>query len=434
MQIADFHEIIKDNQLRPLPQFTRRSLEVDCVAESAIAVTGGRRCGKTYRCYQFRYDLLAAGNPPETVCRVQFNDLRLSRLKASDLRIIDQAYYSLYPSFRHSRPVYFIFDEIQRIDGWEDYILYLLDDPNHRVLITGSTSKLLSGDIASALRGKCHSRRIYGFSFREFLRHLNISEDTVSSSGQSALRNAFVRYLSQGSYPGLFKFEPERQVDVLQEYWEAMLLKDIVEAHAKEHIQFESLRYFAQSLVARTARPFTVRKLMQEMHDAGLGCSPPTAYKYLRYLQEAFAIDTVSVFTESTRVRQRNYQKAYSTDWAMAQAVSPTASPGASRKLETMVHAELKRRGRIVHYLQTRSGTEIDFIVRKKTGSGIEVLQSCHTLTDENATREIAAIPGAVKYAGAESAQVVTLWEEKELTADGVAIRIVPAWKWLLEE
>lgn len=434
MQLTEFQEIIKDNQLRPLPEFTRRSLEVNCVAESVTVVTGGRRCGKTYRCYQFMHDLLTEGNPVETICRVQFNDLRLSRLQTDDLNFIDAAYYSLYPSFRHTRPVYFIFDEIQRIDGWEDYILYLLDDPNHRVLVTGSTSKLLSGDIASALRGKCHAQRIFGFSFREFLRHLNIDEDIVSSHGQSILRNAFSQYLDQGSYPGLFKFEMERHVEILQEYWEAMLLKDIVEAHNQERIPFESLLYFAQSLVSRTARPFTVRKLTEEMHEAGLGCSPPTAYKYLRYLQEAFAIDAVAIFTESTRVRQRNYQKAYALDWAMAGAVSPTASVSMSRKLETLVHAELKRRHRTVHYLQTRSGGEVDFIAQKKNSPGIEVIQVCQTLTEENYNREITILPNAARHVGEDSAQVITLWEEKEISIDDVTIRVVPAWKWLLED
>jgi len=434
VQLSDFQEIIKEDQLRILPQLTRRSLPVDCVSESATAIIGGRRCGKTYRSYQFIHDLAASGVPRESVCRFQFNDLRLSRLALDELRMIDTAYYSLYPSFRHTRPVHFIFDEIHRIEGWEDYILYLLDDPNHRVLITGSTSKLQSGEIASALRGKCHPRRLFGFSFREFLSHLGITPDTISSTGQSQLRNAFSRYLVQGGYPELFKFEAQRHVELLQDYWRTMLVRDIVEAHPGEQIPFESLLYFGQSLVSRTARPFTVRRLMTEMHEAGLGCSHPTGYKYLRYLQEAFAVDAVSLFTESTRVRQRNYQKAYALDWALADAVTPTAPVTVSHKLETIVYVELVRRNRIVHYLSTHNDTEIDFITHRMSGQGVDLVQVCQSLTADNYQREVAALPPACRHTGASSATVVTLEDERDIALDGVTVRVVPAWKWLLEE
>jgi len=433
MQLSDIKEIISDNQNRSFEKTTPRDLSIECVPESACAITGARRCGKTYRSYQFIQELLAHGCARESVCRIQFNDLRLSRMHAQDLRNIDTAYYSIYPTAREKGPVYFVFDEIHRIDGWEDYVLYLLDDPRHRVLITGSTSKLLTGDIASALRGKCRARELFGFSFREFLRHLEIAVDTVSASGKAMMRHIFDRYLSQGSYPELFRYDPQRYLEVLQEYWQTMLLKDVIEAHPHERINFKTLSYFAQSLVSRTARPFTVRKLLDELHQAGLGCSPPTAYAFLRYLQEAFALDTVSVFTESTRVRQRNYQKVYARDWALAEAVSVTAPPGSSRKLEAMVFTELKRRSNVVHYLATGQGGEIDFIVRHRTGASCELIQVCQELTEENSARELSPLPDACRSVGTGRALVITLWEERETVVDGIPLRIVPAWKWLLE-
>jgi hypothetical protein len=350
-----------------------------------------------------------------------------------ELRGIDTAYFAMYPSARDAGPVYFIFDEIHRIDGWEDYVLYLLDNPAHRVLITGSTSRLLSGDIASALRGKCRTQELSGFSFREFLRHLGIAPDPVSLAGKSHLQHAFTRYLAQGSYPELFKYESTRHREILQEYWKAMLVRDVVEAHARDGVNYEAFTYFAQSLISRTACPFTVRRLMAEMQQAGLGCSPPSAYAYLRYLKEAFAVDTVSVFTESVRVRQRNYQKVYACDWALAEAVSVASSRGSSRALETLVYRELKRRAKQVSYLTHSRGGEIDFVSRSMPGGAYELIQVCGELTDENTARELNALPDACRYIGTGSATVVTLWEEREALVDGLRVRVVPAWRWLLE-
>ncbi len=64
------------------------------------------------------------------------------------MNLIEEAYYELFPEKLYNEKVYFIFDEIHRIDGWEDYILQLMDNNQHTVLVTDSTSKLLSGDIA----------------------------------------------------------------------------------------------------------------------------------------------------------------------------------------------------------------------------------------------------------------------------------------------
>jgi len=77
------------------------------------------------------------------------------------------------------KPILFIFDEIDRICGWEDYVLSLLDIPGNSVVITGSSSKILRGD-------------------------------TVSSAGQVRLRNVFSRYLQQGGYPGLLDLSADR--------------------------------------------------------------------------------------------------------------------------------------------------------------------------------------------------------------------------------
>ena len=130
MDIASIQTLIADSQAAQIPGLTKRDLAVTPIANMSFAIVGARRCGKTFRTYQYMQELFEKGVPRNNICRVQFNDHRLRKLTAEELGIIDQAYFSLFPEKRGSEDVYFIFDEIHRIEGWEDYILYLLEQPN----------------------------------------------------------------------------------------------------------------------------------------------------------------------------------------------------------------------------------------------------------------------------------------------------------------
>ncbi len=149
-----FKEIIRNFQLEPIPEYTTRTLDIHEIENMSIAITGVRRAGKTYRTYQYIDSLLEIGIFMENICRIQFNDYRLRSVSLQVLSDIEVAHFSLYPEKKASENIYYIFDEIHRIEGWEDYILHLIDTPGNKVVITGSSSKLLTGDIASALRGK----------------------------------------------------------------------------------------------------------------------------------------------------------------------------------------------------------------------------------------------------------------------------------------
>ncbi len=434
MELNAIQSLIVDFQRRPLPNFTPRDLRLSFVKNMSLSVTGCRRSGKTYRTYQLIRELTAAGTPMESICRLQFNDHRLSRLGREGLDLIHRAYDALYPEKR-GRETLFIFDEIHRIEGWEDYLLHLLDDPRHRVLVTGSTSRLKRGNIASGLRGKNLTVELYPFSFAEFLRHHGVPEDTVSSAGQAHLRHMLMRYLEQGGFPGLLEADAHLHLELLQNYWDAMMLRDVLEAHPEDSPNLGALTFFAQALVARNACPMTVRGIMKEMSTAGLSFTPEALYRYLRHLEEAYIAFAVPIYSPSSAVRHRNPQKVYLIDWALAEAVSPGPPPDAGRKLENLVYLELRRRGCEVAYFRTRQGHEIDFVARAPSakGRGPALIQVCYSLaSDEVRERELRALPAAARLLKADEVFIVTWDEEKRIEREGLTVHIVPAWKWLL--
>ena len=438
MDIDTLKQIIIDFQSRPFPDLTPRELGLEFIRDMSLCVVGARRTGKTYRTYQFMQEHLARGGARESICRVQFNDHRLSGLTRSGLSLIDEAYYTLFPEKRRKDGVLFVFDEIHRVEGWEDYVLYLLDEPTHQVLITGSTSRLLEGDIASGLRGKNFCRVLYPFSFSEFIRHYGTEPDVVSSSGQSSLRALLDRYIDQGGYPGVLDIDSTIHVELLQSYWDTMLLRDVIEAHPDDNINITVLTHFAQALMSRIGCPMTVRSMIANMHEAGLRFSSETIYRYLHYLEEAFMVFTASIYSPSEKVRARNYSKVYAVDWALGNAVAPAGGVDVMRRFENLVYLDLRRRGGDVFYYRTRKDYEIDFIHETKTANGtrVEVIQACYRMaTPEVMTRELRGIPETARHLGLDQATVVTCSEEREVKADGgITIHSVPAWKWLLRD
>ena len=437
MTLTTLQRIMADFHARPLPSLTMRDKPIRFVRDMSLSIVGARRSGKTYRTYQFIKDHIEQGGHIENICRVQLNDHRLSAMKRADLSSVDEAYYALYPEKRGREEVFFVFDEIHRIEGWEDYVLHLLDEPLHRVLITGSTSRLLSGEIASSLRGKNMPVTLYPFSFREFLRHYKVAPDVVTSRGQGHLRKRLRHYLQQGGFPGLLDADERVHIDLLQTYWDTMVLRDIIEAHPRANIPIAVFSHFAQALVARTACPFTVRAMVGGMRAAGLSFTAETIYSYLRFLEEAFMVFTVPVFSPSEKVRQRNYHKVYAVDWALAQAIASAEGVDVSRQLENMVYLELRRRGWEASYFRTRQGWEIDFVAVRKSERKRPpmICQVAYSMQGKEVReRELRGLAETARHLRATRATVVTFNDEETVAIDGIHVDIIPAWKWLLAD
>jgi uncharacterized protein len=433
MDINLFQSIILSYQQQAMIKLTKRDLELDFIPNMALGIVGVRRCGKTFRTHQLALessDRFKSSN----ICRVQFNDHRIKNIHAENLHIIDDAYYTLYPDKNGKEEILFIFDEIHRIKGWEDYILYLLENPQHKIIVTGSTASLLKGQFASQLRGKIFPVEEYPFSFREFLRHYEIAEDHITSKGQSFILNAFTRYMKQGGFPGLLDIAETLHVDILRTYWDTMLLRDIIEAHGDEYINIAALRYFTDALISRTACPMTTSKIANQMKTEGFKFSKNSLYDYLYFLADAYMIQTVDFYSKSERVKARNYKKVYCMDWALARAVCGGESIDETRILENIVYVELCRRGFDINYYRTKEGFEIDFVISKR-GKPPELVQVAFSIENsEVKNRELRAIEKSAAFLNADQTTIITFNETATIKMSNCEIAVVPIWRWLLED
>jgi hypothetical protein len=140
------------------------------------------------------------------------------------------------------------------------------------------------------------------------------------------------------------------------------------------------------------------------------------------------------MYTDSQTEISRNYRKCYCIDWGLAVQNSQVWDGKYSRAFENMVYLHLRRLYPRVNYYLTRPGRqEVDFIGVDSGGKPAIAVQACMKLGDENILeREVPPLAAAAAYFGIKEALVITTDEERSIELDGITVRIVPAWRWMV--
>ena len=154
-----------------LPTLTRRDVRLPAVPGKTHAVIGMRRSEKTCFLYQLQRDRVDKGAPRETQAYFNFDDERLSGMEAAQLHWVLEEYFLRFPQHRDQRQVGFFLDEVEVVRGREGFVRRVIDSEKADLFVSGSSAKLLSREIATALRGRAMETIVHPFSFREFLRH-----------------------------------------------------------------------------------------------------------------------------------------------------------------------------------------------------------------------------------------------------------------------
>jgi uncharacterized protein len=429
---AALDELIADVHARPIPRLTPRLVQLPSIQGKADVVIGMRRSGKTFFLYQQIANLEREGIPRERILYLNFEDERLMPLHAEDLHLVPDAFYRRAPGARE-QTCWFLFDEIQNVPGWERFIRRLLDTENVRIIVTGSSAKLLSKEIATSLRGRSLTTELLPFSFAEALAHGGIEAPLrwpAPAKARSMLENRFARYMITGGFPEVQTVADDVRPRILQEYLDVVLFRDIVERHAVTGTV--ALRQLVRRLVRSPACNISINRLYNDFRSQGVHVSKDSLHAYLSHLEDAYLAFTVGLHSESERRKAANPRKCYLIDHGLARATTITRSEDAGHHLENIVYIELRRRGLDVAYYLTESGHEVDFVVTDR-GAPTELVQVCASLSDSvTRARELRAIEGAARETGVDNATIVTLHDQGTVNAAGVRVRIEPAWRWLL--
>jgi hypothetical protein len=429
------HQKIVDALAAPVPVFTHRDLRLPTVAGKAIAVIGMRRTGKTTFLWQILADRLAQGTPREGLFFFSFEDERLVGMTATDLSLVVEEYYRLYPEWRDRRRAVFFLDEIQVVPGWEMFARRLLDTEKVDLFLSGSSARLLSREVATSMRGRAMEVLVHPFSFREALRHRGQEPKGAVARLPKAARSALERdlrdYLTSGGFPEAQGISTRDRVDLLRGYVDVVLLRDVIERHAVSHPV--ALHWMTRQLLGNAAGTFSVSRFHKSLRSQGISVGKDTLYAYLVHLEDAFLVRIVSIATDSERQRMVNPRKVYPIDPGLIPVFDRSGKANVGHALETAVYLELERRGAEVAYVKTASGFEVDFLARYPDRSE-ELIQVSTSLEDPDAReREVRALSEAASEHPRAALHVIAL-EPGGTEGIPPTVKVHPAAAWLLAE
>ena len=425
-------DIILDFREAELPTGVPRRVDVTAAPGKATVCIGPRRAGKSTFLFQQVRKLLDRGVPRENVLYLNFFDDRLRRLQRDGPGAVADAYFALHPEKKNTETVHCFFDELQVVPGWEPFVDRLMRTEKCTVHVTGSSSRLLSREIATQMRGRALSWEIFPFSFREFLDFRGIDAGgPLSTRRRLLVHKAFDEYWERGGFPEVAGLDRALRIRIHQEYWGAMLFRDLVERHDVAHPR--AVSDLAHRLVDAAASLYSVNRLTAYLHSLGHRAPKSAVADYVEWFEDAFFLFTVRVFDASLTRAHANPKKIYCIDHALARSVGSGVLVNAGHLLENLVFTALRRRTPEIRYFKGANGREVDFAARMPDGSRL-LVQVCESLAEPRTRkREVTALRRAMDELGLRAGTIVTRGEEETIPAGAGAIDVVPAWRFLLD-
>lgn len=385
--------------------------------ESSLAqvVIGVRRSGKSTLCFN------ALERSKVSYAYVNFDDENLIDLSVKDMNNVLQVLYSIYGDFTH-----LFFDEIQNIEGWHLLVNRMLRKGIH-VLLTGSNSKLLSGELASHLTGRHHTIELLPFSFRDWCSYNGIAMAPLTTKNKGLLMGAFDKYLHQGGFPELL-VEPDH-TNYIESLFHDIITQDIRKRFKVKYI--DSLERLARHLLNISPAVIVKDKLQKQFGFK----SHHTLGNYLSYLTQTYLLCKVSKYSSKSKERSVA-EKVYAIDVAfMNKRENAFAGDNLGWRLETVVYLELRRRIKTAEediYYFDNGNTEADFIVC----SGSKVMGIYQVAYDiENPRtrrREINGAVAAAKHTKCSNVFILTDHHSETIVSNGIEIKAMPVWEWIV--
>jgi predicted AAA+ superfamily ATPase len=344
-------------------------------------ITGMRRCGKSKMLELIMEELASQGVPA--------GDMLLLNLESGSSRGIRteedlSAFVGGWASERAGRARIFL-DEVQEIEGWERCVRSLPLDYGADVYVTGSDAKLLSGELATMLAGRCIPIRIYPFSFSEVFASL-------SSEAPTPREEAFERYLEFGGMPALFSigYGTAPCMEYLDAIFSQIFLRDVIQRHgARDAVLLERIAKYMLSEVGHT---FSAKSISGFLESERMRISHPTLNAYTGMISDCFLFERIMRTDLEGKEILRTHEKYYAEDHGIRQSVVGGNLARIDRVYENIVCMELLRRGFSVTVGRTGSGREIDFVA-DSPGGGREYYQVCYVIADEGtAEREFSPL------------------------------------------
>ncbi len=400
------------------------NIEKHIASKSIIVVTGIRRCGKSTLLKQIIKELLK---------EIETNEILFLNLEhpyfdehRSQVKFLEKAFEEYIAMREPKNKIFVIFDEVQFFKNWQVFVKSKYDQ-NIKFLITGSNSWLLSSEYATLLSGRTISFEIFPFSFREFLSaknvELNSSMDYLKN--EKIIKKHFKEYFEWGGFPEvILTKENENKKELLKNYYSSILLQDIVPRFKlKNPVEAQELAHY---LFSNAGKNISYSQLSKT-----ISISDKTIKEYIHLFRQSYLLFELNTYSPSIKKQMRYSKKIYAGDIGFSNAIGFRNSEDYGRILENMVFIELLRRKKEIytHYINK----ECDFIIRENKKI-ISAIQVCWNISSDNRKREIEGLMNALKNYKLKKGLILTNNQEETIKEKNCEIKIIPVWKWLLED
>lgn len=376
-----------------------------------LALTGVRRSGKTSTAVQVAKEL------HKGLSTFYFNFEDPIFFSGTDVASIDLL-ISLFEEQMGVTPTLVILDEVQHVEGWERWVRKAVDTGRFQVIVTGSSSKLLSSEIATAISGRVIECTVWPLSFSEYLSFVDVKPAT-----EGMWVRALDNYLQWGGFPKpTLLFNESDRIMLLKQYLSDIVLRDVLARHSIKNQH--ALNQIVSAYLAGIGCLSSYNALRK-----AFGFSIELAATLTRYLSEAFLVFEMSRYHANLKIQTRDPKKIYAIDNGLRTVSLVSERKDWGRLAENAVYIELRRRKKDLYYFKEQQ--EVDFVVTE-LGAPVEVIQVCYSNLEHSDTkeREVSALIECLKFLRLKKGIILTSAYEHKEQIQEFDIEYIPLYKW----
>ncbi len=369
-------------------------------------ITGIRRSGKSKLMESF-LAYVQANDPDANIIHINFNLTAYEGL--AEYHALHDHIESAYIAGKNN---YVFIDEVQMCAGFEKAINSLHASERYDIYITGSNAFLLSSDLATLFTGRTFEIEIYPFSFGEFMRYYELTDQY----------GAFTRYIQEGGMSGSYLYKtPEAKYDYISDVFNTLIVRDIQKNYKIRNMPL--MERLCDFLIDNISNLASIRSVVAAFNSEHIKTNDRTIGAYIKYLCNAFAFYKVRrYYIQGKRYLAAN-DKYYLSDHSFKYAKLGTKNADYGRMIENIVAIELLRRGYEL-YAGMLYKKEIDFVAIKRNEK--MYIQVANSIDDPDTFRR--EVDPLLKIKDAYPKTILTRTRQETYQHEGVQIIDVADW------
>lgn len=345
-------------------------------SELIKVIMGVRRCGKSVLLLQIMEELKQKGIKEDHIIYINFEDYDFV-----DYTEAKEFNKYIKEKIKDKNKYYLFFDEIQNVKDFERVINSFRATMNVSIFITGSNSKLLSGELATVLTGRYISIKMMPFTYAEFL-------ELKKSKKEEITEKALEEYIEWGGMPLIYNTSSEIERKMyLRDLYDAIILKDIVQRNSIKDINL--LNRIIQFMMENVGGILSSNSIAGYLKNEKINTSVDTVMNYIDYITTSSIFNKVNRYDIRGKSVMATLEKYYLTDLGFLSLKSSPIEKKTGGRLENIVYNELIARGYEVYIGKTEKG-EVDFVI-DKFGERKYIQVADYLSSDEVIKREFGA-------------------------------------------